>query len=125
MPAAPKTASDPLICPFAVLVFAAVVAAALASLLPPDLLVELVMNPLDGVESVFVASGVAVPLKIVTPEADWRVSDAVRVAAPVAAALKSLVIRVSCPALFVDATPEKGVRDISVTCDTVLLPSTA
>ena len=76
-PAAPRTTSDPLICicPFAMFVFAAVVAAALASLF--DRLVELVINPLDLVDPVPVASGVAVPLNIVTPVADCSEVEAV------------------------------------------------
>ena len=53
----------------------ALVAAALASLL--DLLIELVMNPLDLTLPVVVGSGVAVPLNIVNPVADCRDVDAV------------------------------------------------
>lgn len=80
----------------------ALVAAALTSLL--DLLIELVMNPVDLILPVVVGFGVAVPLNMVNPVADCRGTDAVIGSWAVAVGLMS----VSCPSLAVDTLSEKG-----------------
>ena len=103
-PAAPSTSSDPLICicPFAVFVLLALVAAALASLL--DLLTELVMNPVDRTLPVPVSSGVTVPLNIVTPVAECK--DVGAVMGPWA--VGDCVTSVGLPSLSVETLFEKG-----------------